>query len=481
MNLADIRRLAARGESGEAEFKKSTTQLKRAAETLCGFLNANGGHLLFGVSPDGTIAGQDVGDSTLRDIAATLGRFEPPAPVSVERVGLKSRREVLVLTAAMAHESRPFVFGGRPYQRVGSTTSLMPQDRYQRLLLERAHARRRWENEVASGVTLDDVDREEILRTVRRGIEAGRLPESTGNDIGDILDRLQLRKGAQVLNACAVLFGIGLEQDFPQCHLRLARFRGTDKSAFLDSRQVHGHAFRLLNEAMSFMMRHLPIAGRFEPGRLERIDQPLFPVAALREAVINAICHRTYTHAGGAVSIAIYDDRLEIWSDGTLPFDLKPEDLKRNHESRPRNPLIAGVFYRRGLIEQWGRGTEKIVELCTGAGHPEPEFGEQAGSVLVRFLPNGYIGPRPIVDSVVDRQREVLDILAGAPRLALREIRVRMAAPPADRTIREDLLRLKRRGLVGTKGHGRGAHWFLARDAGTGGRQVPNRAGIRQE
>ena len=168
-------------------------------------------------------------------------------------------------------------------------------------------------------------------------------------------------------------------------HLRLARFLGNDKSAFIDSRQTHGHAFRLLDEAMSFMMRHLPISGRFEPGRLERIDEPLYPVAALREAVVNALCHRTYRNVGGAVSVAIYHNRLEIWSDGLLPFGLAPEDLKRSHESRPRNPLIANVFYRRGSIEQWGCGTERIVELCARAGRPEPEFGQQAGSFWVQF------------------------------------------------------------------------------------------------
>ena len=68
--------------------------------------------------------------------------------------------------------------------------------------------------------------------------------------------------------------------------------------------------------------------------------------------------------------------RLEVWSDGTLPFNLKPEDLKKDHASRPRNPIIAQVFYLRGMIERWGRGTQKIVELCVKAGHPEPEFGE---------------------------------------------------------------------------------------------------------
>jgi ATP-dependent DNA helicase RecG len=222
----------------------------------------------------------------------------------------------------------------------------------------------------------DDLDHEEILRTVRLGIEAGRLPESSGRDIGDILDRLQLRRNGKLLNAAVVLFGTQLAQDYPPCQLRLARFKGVDKSTFIDNRQLHGHAFRLLDEAMGFLLAHLPISGRFEPGRLERIDEPLFPLAALREALINAICHRTYTHAGGAVSVAIYDDRLEVWSDGTLPFGLKPDDLKRRHDSRPRNPLIAGVFYRRGLIEQWGRGTQDIVSLCVRAGHPEPEFGE---------------------------------------------------------------------------------------------------------
>ena len=307
----------------------------------------------------------------------------------------------------------------------------------------------------------EELDQEEILRTVRHGIEAGRLPESTGTDITDVLDRLQLRKGDLLLNAAVVLFGRRLEQDFPQCLLRLARFRGTDKSEVIDNRQIHGHAFLLLEEAMSFMVRHLPISGRFEAGRLERIDEPLFPLAALREATINAICHRSYTHAGGAVSISIYDDRLEIWSDGTLPFGLVPADLKRKHESRPRNPLIASVFYRRGLIDQWGRGTEKIVELCTKAGHPEPDFGEQAGSVWVRFVPSTYIAPHRVAHDLTARQREILSILASAPQFALREIRAKMTAPPADRTLRDDLLHLKRLGLVKSGGHGRGAHWSL--------------------
>lgn len=461
MKLADVERLAAAGESEAVEFKKSTSQLRRAGETLCGFLNGTGGVVLIGVGPEGRVTGQTVADTTLRDVASLLERFEPAAPVRVHRVPTGNATEVLVLEAPAAYDTRPFAFDGRPYQRVGTVTSVMPQERYQSLLLERAHARNRWENEVAPGVDTDDLDNEEILRTVRLGIEAGRLPESTGKDVGDILDRLQLRKDGRLLNAAVVLFGTRLEQDYPQCQLRLARFRGIDKSAFLDSRQFHGHAFRLLDEAMAFMLRHLPIAGRFEPGRLERIDEPLFPVAALREAVINALCHRTYTHAGGAVSVAIYDDRLEIWSDGTLPFGLKPEDLKRKHDSRPRNPLIAGVFYRRGFIEQWGRGTEDIVTLCVRAGHPEPEFGEQAGSVWVRFLPSGYIAPHRVAHDLTERQREILEVIGRGRRIPLRVIISSLSNPPAEATLRDDLYHLKRLGLIDSTGRGRGATWSL--------------------
>lgn len=464
MDLAEIRKLVDGGESEKVEFKKSTGQLTRAGETLCAFLNAGGGQVVIGVTPEGKIVGQQVSDTTLRDIAAMLDKFEPPAPIDVERVSLKGGQEIIALRATSAGESLPFTFGGRPYQRLGSTTSVMPQQRYQQLLLERVHSRHRWENEPATGIGINELDQEEILRTVRLGIETGRLPESTGDNVDDILDRLGLRQDGRILNGAAVLFGTRFLPYYPQCQLRLARFKGIDKSEFLDQRQFEGHAFQLLDEGMLFLRRHLPVAGRILPGLFEREDEPLFPVAALREALVNALCHRDYAHAGGAVSLAVYDDRLEVWSDGMLPFGLRVEDLKRNHPSRPRNPLIAGVFYRRGLVERWGRGTQKIVELCMKAGHPEPEFIEQAGAVGVRFLPSGYIAPHRVAHDLTRRQREILQVLAQTQSMPLRELRGKMTSPPSNRTIQDDLAHLRRLGLVGSGGRGRGAVYWLKRE-----------------
>jgi len=137
-------------------------------------------------------------------------------------------------------------------------------------------------------------------------------------------------------------------------------------------------------------------------------------------------------------------------------------DLKREHLSRPRNPLIAEIFYRRGLVERWGRGTQKIVELCLRAGHPEPDFLEAAGSVGVRFLPSGYVAPHRVAQDLTDRQRRILQAIAGRRECQFSAIRSHIDRTVADRTLRDDLLHLKKLGLINSRGHGRGAVWFLA-------------------
>lgn len=460
-NANQIAALVKLGEGAQMEFKRSTAELKEGMRTLCAFLNGSGGVLLFGVRPDGAVEGQDASDKTLRDVAQAAERFDPPTHVFIERIKAKGGREVVAVAVNSGRDIRPFTYEGHAYERVGSTTRRMPQAKYERLLVERGHGRHRWENGPSEGYGLDDLDKEEILRTVRLGIEAGRLPEATGSDIADILDRFKLRRDRRLLDAAIVLFAKEPLPDYPQCHLRLARFKGIDKAEFLDNREVHGHAFRLLEEGMAFLLKHLPIAGRFERGRIERIDEPLFPLAALREAMVNALCHQDYSITGGCMSAAIFDDRLEIWSDGTLPFGQTPEDLKRTHRSLPRNPFIMNAFYLRGLVEEWGRGTRMIVDLCVRAGHPEPEFVAERNSFGVRFLPSGYIAPHRVAHDLTERQREILHVLARRGRLTFAEVREQLADPPSDRSIRNDLMQLRQLGLARLDGRGRGARWSL--------------------
>ncbi len=234
--------MTAAGEGSALEFKRSTAELRGAMQTLCAFLNGEGGTVLFGVSADGKHVGQPVSDATLRDLAQAFERFEPPPAVRVERLGVTGGREILALSVSGPSDAVPFVFEGRAYERALSSTRRMPQGRYERLLLDRANSRRRWENQPAENVTLRDLDRDEVYRFTDLARAAGRLFGPTERNLGRALDRLGLRADGRILRAAVVLFGRRFLPDFPQCQVRLARFRGVDKTEFLDQRALHGPA-----------------------------------------------------------------------------------------------------------------------------------------------------------------------------------------------------------------------------------------------
>lgn len=141
----------------------------------------------------------------------------------------------------------------------------------------------------------------------------------------------------------------------------------------------------MLEEAELFCQRHFPLPAKIVPSQMRRVETPLIPPDAMREILVNALVHRDYSIAGGAVSLAIFDDRVEVWSAGGFPIGITPASLTRNHLSVQRNPIIADVFHRTGLIERWGRGTNRVIAMCRDAGIPAPEFEEITGAAVVTF------------------------------------------------------------------------------------------------
>ncbi len=121
---------------------------------------------------------------------------------------------------------------------------------------------------------------------------------------------------------------------------------------------------------------------------LQRVEKGEYPVAALREMLLNALVHRDYM--GSNIQVRMYDDRFCIWNEGFLPEGLSLEALKRQHPSRPRNPIIADVCFKGGYIDAWGRGILKMINACKQAGLPEPEIEEQDGGLLVTLFKDRY-------------------------------------------------------------------------------------------
>jgi len=290
---------------------------------------------------------------------------------------------VLVLHVESNREGVPFTFDGRAYERVGNTTRKMSQEQYETLLFERAHARRRWENQDAVDVDLEDLDREEILRTREMAIQQRRISAETSTDVGDILDRLGLRRSGVITQAAQVLYGTQFLPDYPQCLLKLGRFRGrTITGEIVDNRQEYLHAFAMVREALAFLDRTLPLTAHFRENQVFREDRLPVPPQALREVLLNAVMHRDYAEPSGAVAIVVFDDRIEIQSTGRLPNGITIDMLAGPHLSKPRNPLIANTFHRTGAVEIWGRGTNRVIEECQRYGIVPPQFEERGGHVL---------------------------------------------------------------------------------------------------
>jgi ATP-dependent DNA helicase RecG len=463
MTPDQIKAWAASGESETLEFKRTTGERREAVRSLCAMLNNRGGRVLFGVEADGRVIGQQVSDHTIEEIAQEIKELDPPAFPTIDRVDVGGGQEVIVMTVTHG-PVRPYSYKGQPFRRVGNTSPTMSRDEYNRMLLERLHGESRWENQPAERWTVADLDVTEITRTIEESIRRGRAEDPGTRDPSELLRGLGLMRDGQLLRAAVILFGRAerLEADYPQCLLRVAKFRGIDRTEFLDNRQFHGNAFELLLRAERFLRESLPVAGRITPGLFERVDDPLYPPVALREALANAICHRDYSIGGGSVAVAIYDDRLEVTSSGSLHFGLTPEALFAPHESLPWNPLIARTLFRRGVIESWGRGTLKMVELMQQAGLPRPEIEDTGGCVTVRLRPSRYVPPQRVAHDLSERQRRVLELLEANPAgMALREVRTNLGAGVPEWEVKEDLAMLKRLGLVETRGHGRGASWLF--------------------
>jgi len=463
MTISQLKTLVKRGESDILEFKSSTANLTAGMQTVCAFLNSlRGGTIIFGVKDDGQIVGQEITDKTRKDIAIELNKFDPHAKIETLYVKIASNRYAIVMHVNPG-ENAPYTYDGRRYSRNQSTTMRMSNEEFTYLYnLTNPTA---WESQTSSTCTLRDLDKRRIKEIVRLGIAEKRLTESArGNDVPTILKKFNLIRDGKLTNAAVILFCKNENKQFIQSNLKIARFRGIDKTQFFDNKLFKGNAFDLYDQAIDLLAFNLPVAAYIEQGNPIRVEKPAIPYNVLREAVINALVHRDYSNPGGSLDIAIFDDRVNISNIGALPKEVLLSQLSKEHLSILRNPLIAHVFYICGKIEKWGRGTLDMIKDCKNAGNPAPIFEERGGSFSVT-LPLREPISRLIIKTkstikLTARQQEIINLLKKGP-LSRKQIISALVNPPADRTLQKDLLKLNRHGLIGSQGKARSVLWFL--------------------
>ena len=462
MNLTTLKKLALTGESETLEFKKSTADLAGACESLCGMLNAGlRARVVIGVF-GGKLVGQEVTDRTQQEISQYLRSFTPDPQIKLSMVAVEGSRHIIVLESLGKPGQIPYFFRGKAYQRIGTTTTLLTRDHLQTLFIKQHRQTHPYDASEAKKYALDDLDLERMQRAVELGILANRLPASARSSIKNMLFKLGLVIDNRLTHAAVILFGKSSAQLPIQCTMMMARFRGTDKGAFLDHKQIIGNSFDMLDEGMMFLSRHLPLRGTFEKDRLQRIDEPIIPTEVLREALVNAICHRDYEHHASSIHLAIYDDRVEIVNSGGLMPGIHLSDLKGPHKSVPRNPLIAQVFYHVGYVERWGQGTLKMINLCKNRGLSEPKFIEHPSWFGVSFAAP-IQQPQP-TSNALPRREQILRALSTSNKLTINEL-CNIFPSLSRRTIQRELQTLKDENKVDVSGQGTSSTiWSLSKN-----------------
>lgn len=387
MTIDDIKQLISKDEHLQLELKKTTGELKDGMHTACAFLNTDGGWLIIGIAPGSLkILGQEVTDNTQREIAQYLTKIEPSVDVKVEYVDVPDRLGCQVIAMyfdAFVWGHQPYTYDSRPYYKVESTSKLMPREMFEERIRASKPQYYAWERQKADRVTTGDLNEERVRGAIRLGVERGRMMASAITEpFEKVLDKLQLLNGGVPNNAAATLFSTNI-YEYPQFRLRMARFRGTNKNEFIDNQRAEGNFFDLLDAGMAFFFKHLSLSGKIVG--FVREEHLEIPAEALRETLVNALCHRQYEKYNLTIGIAIYDDRIEIENPGMLPPQLTPETIKQPHISYPYNPIIADVLFKTTFLENWGSGAERIVDACKRQNVEEPVWSTQGGFVIVTF------------------------------------------------------------------------------------------------
>jgi ATP-dependent DNA helicase RecG len=439
-----------RAESESTEFKKTLAELKQGLISLAAMLNKHGqGELWFGIAHKGEAIGLTLNEKTLRDVSQAIGAHIEPRiypEITEQMVDGKS-----CLHVAAVGQQKPYFAYGRAYLRVADEDRQMSARELETLILNQNRAALRWDNEPCT-LAVDALNETKI----RQFLERASLPWDNATNA---LHKLDLLHEGKLANAARLFF-----TDTP-IQLRCAVFASTSSATILDRHDYDGDILELIEEAEKYILKNIHIGMRLEG--LRRVDVPEISRAALREAIINAFCHRDWREPD-YIQIAIYKNRVEIRNPGGLYDGLTLEEMRRGNVSHRRNPLIAELFRRIEMVEAWGRGMPLILENA-----PTVEFREIARLFIASFerpsfaLPPSLETPKKYQENTKETPKKrkrntkekLLQQLRNQPQSSVKTLAEQLDASEA--SIRHHLRSLQTAGKLRHVGPTKAGHWEI--------------------
>ena len=240
--------------------------------------------------------------------------------------------------------------------------------------------------------------------------------------------------------------------------------------------EIHGSLLEQVDKTVELLyLKYMKAKITYEG--MQRIERYFVPEEALREALLNALCHKQY-QSGIPIQISVYEDKLYIANCGSLPENWTMENLLSKHASKPYNPNLAHVFYLTGFIESWGRGIEKICVTCKTDGLPQPEYVIHPDDIMIKFTaPQDRIVHAPadrvndrvnekvndwVNEKVNDMEKDILYLLEEDPGYTLSRIAEKLEI--SRKTVAQKIKILKEKGKIERIGSARKGYWEIKSD-----------------
>ena len=353
-------------EDEKTEYKKTLGQLKDGIISIVSILNKHSeGELWFGIRDDGVAVGINVGEKTIRDISQSIAAHIEPK--IFPEITTTTRENTQCIRVRFSGIDKPYFAYGRAYMRVGDEDRQLSAKELENFFRDKNQDALRWDNRVGnSGIA--DLAAGKLKAFVKRANLAW-------DTVPNALQKLDLLQNGKPVNAALAFFARK-----PIVKLRCAVFASTTTATILDQQDYAGGILELIEHGQTYILKNIHTGMRLEG--LYRVDVPELAVPAIREALINAFCHRDY-HDPHEVQIAIFKDRVELRNPGKLFGGLTLDQLREGNVSARRNPLIADMLRRIQMIEGWGRGMPLIFD-----NEPKTQFQEVAHLFIASF-------PRP--------------------------------------------------------------------------------------
>ncbi len=346
---------------------------------ICGFANAEGGTLVIGKNDRGEVVGVPNAAKLLEDIP---NKVRDILGIMVD-VNLRGRVGSEYLEIAVPAYPNAISYKGEYCYRSGSTNQTLKGAALDKFLLQRYG--RRWDGVPLPGFRGKDCSPDAFRLFRAKAAKSGRMDEKVLTDSRKtVFDNLELTEGRYLKRAACLLFSDRPEKYASGAWIKIGFFVTDDDLRYQD--EIHGSLIEQVEKTLEILvLKYLKAYISYQG--IQRLETFLFPFAALREALLNAVVHKDYS-SGIPIQISVYDHQIVLWNPGQLPPDWTLKRLMGKHPSHPFNPLLANTFFRAGYIEAWGRGIEKIRRECKGHGIKPPVYDYSMSGLMLTFHAN---------------------------------------------------------------------------------------------